>query len=122
MSMNGSGEISTKATRGKPDDGFLGIVRAAALIVVVAGAGGSVGLMLWVGHRNPSRVLLVLFAMWDLSPFIGLGLAGIVAKCEGGTRQSTQFAVPHAHPGCIFGSLRHGHGRRQQYSRQQYSG
>src|SRR5437764_448822 len=31
--------------------------------------------MLHVGRRNPSRVLLVLFAMWVLSPFVGLALA-----------------------------------------------
>ena len=41
----------------------------------MVGATGSIGLMLHVGRRNPSRVLLVLFAMWVLSPFVGLALA-----------------------------------------------
>jgi hypothetical protein len=52
-------EIIAKAGRGRPDGGFLGLLHAVALIAVVAGALGSVGLMLWVGHRNPSRVLLI---------------------------------------------------------------
>lgn len=72
--------ITAKASRGKTDGRFLGLLHAVALIAVVAGALGSVGLMLWVGRRNPSRVLLVLFAIWDLSPFIALVLADIVSK------------------------------------------
>jgi hypothetical protein len=80
MSINGPGETTAKASRGRPDGGFPGLLHAVALSAVVAGAGGSVGLMLWVGHRNPSRVLLVLFAIWDLSPFMALLLADMVSK------------------------------------------
>ena len=80
MRINGPSEITAKASRGRPDGGFLGLLRAVALIAVVAGAVGSVGLMLWVGHRNPSRLLLVLFALWVLSPFIALVLANMVSK------------------------------------------
>src|SRR5712691_218042 len=79
MSINGSSEITAKASRGKSDGGFLGLLRAVARIAVVAGPVGSVGLMLWVGHRNPSRVLLALFVIWDLSPFVALVLADIVS-------------------------------------------
>jgi tryptophan-rich sensory protein len=50
-------------------------VRAVALVAVVVGAAGSIGLMLYVGRRNPSSMLLVLFAIWVLSPFVGLALA-----------------------------------------------
>ena len=80
MSINGPSEITAKASRGRPDGGFLGLLHAVALTAVVAGAGGSVGLMLWVGHRNPSRILLVLFAIWVLSPFMALLLADMVSK------------------------------------------
>ena len=80
MSIDGPGEINSKASRGRPDGGFLGLLRVVALIAMVSGAGGSVGLMLWEGHRNPSRVLLLLFTIWDLSPFIALVLADIVSK------------------------------------------
>jgi hypothetical protein len=50
-------------------------VRVVALVAVVVGATGSIGLMLYVGRRNPSSILLVLFAIWVLSPFVGLALA-----------------------------------------------
>jgi hypothetical protein len=60
--------------------GFLELLRAAALVAVVIGAVGSVGLMMSVGHRNPSRLLLALFLIWDVSPFVGLVLAVMVSK------------------------------------------
>jgi hypothetical protein len=51
------------------------VLRAVALVAVVAGATGSISLMLHVGRRSPSRILLVLFTIWVLSPFVGLALA-----------------------------------------------
>jgi ACR3 family arsenite efflux pump ArsB len=36
--------------------------------------------MLRAGHGNPSRVLLLLFAIWVLSPFVALVFATIVSK------------------------------------------
>jgi len=80
MSINGPSEITAKASRGRPDGGSPALLRAVALIAVVVGAVGSVGLILWVGRGNPSRVLLGLFVIWDLSPFIGLLLAEMVSK------------------------------------------
>jgi hypothetical protein len=55
-------------------------VRGAAVIAVVAGAAGSVGLTLYAGRHNPSRLLMTLFAMWVVSPFAALILAAMVAK------------------------------------------
>jgi hypothetical protein len=72
--------MTSKASRRKTEGGFLVLFHAAALIAVLAGAVGSVGLMLHAGHRNPSRLLLVLFALWVLSPFIALVLANMVSK------------------------------------------
>jgi len=77
---NGPGEITAKASREGPDGGFLRLLHTVALTAVVAGALGSVGLIVWVGHRNPSRVLLLLFVIWDLSPFVALLLADLVSK------------------------------------------
>lgn len=57
--------------------GSLGILHAVALIAVVAGAVGSLGLMLFAGRRNPSVLLIVLFAIWVLSPFVALALANL---------------------------------------------
>jgi hypothetical protein len=72
--------MTSKVSRGSPEGGFLGLLRAAALIAVLAGAAGSVGLMLRAGRRNDSRLLLLLFAIWVLSPFMALILAHVVSK------------------------------------------
>jgi hypothetical protein len=50
------------------------------MIAALVGAGGSIGLMLRVGHRNNSGVLLILFGIWVLSPFVALVLAGSISK------------------------------------------
>ncbi len=76
----GGGELSTKVSRGMPEGGFLALLRASAHIAVPVGAVGSLGLMLWAGRRNDSRILLVLFALWVLSPFMALVLANAVSK------------------------------------------
>ena len=80
MSINGRGESTSEVSRGRPEGGFLGLLRAAALIAVLAGAAGSFGLMLHAGRRNDSRILLVLFTIWVLSPFVALVLADVVSK------------------------------------------
>jgi len=62
--------MTTKVSRKSSESGFLGLLRSAARIAVPAGAVGSVGLMLHAGRRNDSRILLVLFTLWVLSPFV----------------------------------------------------
>ena len=79
MSMNGPGDMTSNANRGSPDGGFLDLLRAGARIAVVAGAVGSVGLTLRAGRSTP-RLLLVLFVLWVLSPFVALAWANMVAK------------------------------------------
>jgi len=79
MSSDDPGETTTEASPGRPDRGSLGRLRALSLVVVVAGAMGSVGLMLRAGQRTP-RLLLVLFTIWVLSPFAALLWANIVSK------------------------------------------
>jgi hypothetical protein len=80
MSLNGRGESTSEVSRERPERGFLGLLRAAALIAVLAGAVGSFGLMHHAGRRNDSRILLVLFTIWVLSPFVALVLADVVSK------------------------------------------
>lgn len=58
---------------------FFGRLRGAALIAVVAGAAGSVGLTLRAGRHTP-RLLLVFFVFWVLSPFAALAWANIVSQ------------------------------------------
>jgi hypothetical protein len=65
---------------GKAESGSLGLLPGAALTAVLAGAVGSAGFMLYIGRRNDSRLLLVLFALWVLSPFMGLVWAHLFSK------------------------------------------
>jgi hypothetical protein len=59
---------------------FFSVLRAAALIALPVGAAGSIGFMLYAGRHNSSRILPVLFALWVISPFVAVGLAGGVSK------------------------------------------
>src|ERR1700757_3470784 len=72
---------------------FLGLLRAVAMIAVVAGAGGSIGLMLRVGRRNDSRILLALFGIWVLSPFLALVFANVVSMRWPGPTRMTLYIV-----------------------------
>jgi hypothetical protein len=92
MSTAGAGEITGMASRGKHDGAFLGVLRAVALIAVVAGAGGSVGLMLRAGGRTP-RLLLALFVIWVLSPFAALAWANMVSKRWSVPTRATLYCV-----------------------------
>lgn len=64
-------------SEGSPEPGPL---RTAAMIAMVAGAVGSIALMLRAGRNNSSGVLLVMFVLWVLGPFVALALANTVAK------------------------------------------
>lgn len=92
MSMNGHGEMTSRASRGRPKGGLLGLLRAVALIAVVAGAAGSVGLMLRAGQRTP-RLLLVIFTLWVLSPFVALLWANMVSKHWSAVTRATLYCV-----------------------------
>jgi len=80
------------ASKGSHDGGFLGVLRAVALIAVVAGAGGSVGLMLRAGRRTPA-LLLVLFVIWVLSPFVALAWANVVSMRWSVPTRATLYCV-----------------------------
>ena len=69
--------MTSKVSRERPE--FLGLLGAAALIAVLVGAVGSVGLLLRAGQRTP-RLLLVIMATWVLAPFIALLWANVVSK------------------------------------------
>src|SRR5579859_6023940 len=80
MHIQGRSEMTSKVPEEWPEAGFLGLLRTAALIAALAGAGGSFGLMIRVGHRNHSGLLLALFAIWVLSPFVALVAATVRSK------------------------------------------
>lgn len=64
----------------RPEGGLFGLLRGVALVAVLAGAVGSFGLMLHVGRRQSSLILIVLFTVWELSPFMALVCAHVVSK------------------------------------------
>ena len=92
MSINGPNEIASKASRGRPEGGFLGLLRAVALIALVVGATGSLGFMLRAGQHTP-RLLLVLFTIWVLSPFVALLWANMVSKRWSVVTRATLYCV-----------------------------
>src|SRR5713226_5399139 len=85
-------EMTPKVSWGRPEGGFLGLLRGAALIAVLAGVVGSVGFLLRAGRRTP-RFLLVLFVLWVLSPFMALVWATMVSKCWSVVTRATLYSV-----------------------------
>jgi hypothetical protein len=78
----------------KSEAWFLSSLRAAALIALLVGAGGSIGLMLHAGQRKHSpRLLLALFAIWVLSPFVALVFANIASKDWSVITRATLYSV-----------------------------
>lgn len=84
--------MTSEVSPEKPEGGFLGHLRAVALIAVVVGAAGSFGLFLRAGQRTPP-FLLVLMAIWVLSPFIVLVWANVVSKHWSSPTQATLYGV-----------------------------
>ena len=86
-----SGETTSEARHRKPED--FGLLRAAALIGLPVGAVGSVALTLYAGRHNESRLLVVLFAIWVLSPFVVLVLASLFSKHWSARTQMALYGV-----------------------------
>ena len=93
MNITGPDEINSKASGRKPEGEFLGRMRTVALMAVVVGAAGSVALMLREGQRSDSIVLLILFTIWVLSPFVALLLANTVSKRWSVLTRMTLYSV-----------------------------
>jgi hypothetical protein len=72
--------MPTRLSPGRPASRFLSLLEGAARIALLIGAVGSVGLMLHAGRRNNSRILLTLFTLWVLSPFLALVLANLASR------------------------------------------
>jgi hypothetical protein len=81
--------VSMSGPRG---GGFLGPLRAMALVAVLVGAIGSVGLTLSAGRHSP-RFLLVLFLLWVLSPFVAFLLVDRVSKGWSVLTRATLYSV-----------------------------
>lgn len=92
MSIDGPDKMTSIASPGRPQGGYLGLLRTMARIAVVTGAVGSVGLMLRAGRRTP-RLLLVLFVIWVLSPFVAIAWANMVSKRWSVLTRATLYCV-----------------------------
>jgi hypothetical protein len=92
MRSDGPGEMPALVSRGRPDDGFLGLLRGVARIAVVVGAVGAVGLMLRAGRSTP-RLLLALFIIWVLSPFVALAWGHMAATRWSVATRATLYCV-----------------------------
>lgn len=84
--------MTSKANRERPERGFLGLLRTVARIVVVAGAVGSIGLML-KASQHPPHFLLILFVIWVLSPFVALLFSNMVSKRWSVLTRATFYSV-----------------------------
>ena len=107
MSRDGAGEATSRV---------LERVRTASMVVLLSGAMGSVALMLVVGRRNSSRLLLVVFAVWVLSPFAVLAAANMVSKTWSALSRTTLYGVMLVlTPGslAVYGNIAFGHPRPQ---------
>ena len=94
--------MTSKESQGKTKAEFFSVLRSAALIALLVGAVGSVGLMLHAGQRSDSRLLLGLFTIWVLSPFVTLLVADIVSKGWSVITRATLYSVMLV---LTFGSL-----------------
>jgi hypothetical protein len=92
MGIDGPNKMTPIASPGKPERGYLDLLRTVARFAVVAGAVGSLGFMLRAGRRTP-RLLLVLFVIWVLSPFAALAWASMVSKRWSILAQATLYCV-----------------------------
>lgn len=92
MSVFRRGEGTAKVSPERPKGRFLGPLRTTALVAVMAGAVGSVGLTLHAGRHSP-RILLVLFAAWVLFPFVALLITSVVSRRWPLLTQATLYGV-----------------------------
>jgi hypothetical protein len=82
----------SKTSQHGPEVGFLGLLRALALIALVIGTVGSLVFMFRAGEHSP-RLLLILFTIWVLSPFVALFWANTVSKRWPALTRATLYCV-----------------------------
>jgi len=58
----------------------LRLLRAAAFVAVMAGAIGSVSMMLRASRHNDSQLFMTLFTIWVLSPFVAFIVVNAVSR------------------------------------------
>jgi hypothetical protein len=79
MGIDAGSETSSKLSRERAER-WLVVLQRTALVTVLAGAAGSLGLMLRAGRHQKSQILILLFTIWVLSPFVCFALTNVVSK------------------------------------------
>lgn len=72
--------MSSNASPGKPESKSFRVLRVAAVDALMTGAAVSLALMLRAGRRQNSLILLLLFGIWVLTPFIAALWVHLVSK------------------------------------------
>ncbi len=67
-------------SRAVDEYGFVNVLRSVAVVAMLVGAAGSITLMLHAGRRQQSRVLMLLFGAWVLSPFVAALVSSSISK------------------------------------------
>jgi hypothetical protein len=94
MGIDGRDDMTPNLGEASQESGFLDLLRSAAVIAVVAGAAGSIGLTLHACRRVGSPGLLMgLFAIWVLSPFVILAVGYVVSKRWSVHTRATLYGV-----------------------------
>ena len=70
-----------------------GFLRGVALLAVLVGAVGSFWLMMRAGSRQSSLILIGLFTVWVLTPFVALAYAHTIAKGWPARAQASVYSV-----------------------------
>ena len=94
-------------------ESFLARLRVTAVISMVVGIAGAIGLFLRAGQRTP-RLLLIGMAIWMLSPFVVLGWANLISKGWSAVVRTTLYCLMVAVPLCsllVYGDDALGHRR-----------
>ena len=69
------------------------LLRTIAVVVVLAGAVGSLVMTLQAGHKNSSVLLVVLFASWVLSPFIAFLITNVMSRLWNDLNRKTLYYI-----------------------------
>jgi hypothetical protein len=93
MSINPPVTEPNGAGPAKPGAEVFRRARAFAMFACVAGAGASLLFMYQVGHRNPSFVLMLLFTVWVLSPFVALLVSAMLSAGWTGPSRAALYGV-----------------------------
>lgn len=85
--------MKPEVSRGIPETGFLSVLRKVALIAMLAGSAGSIALMLYAARHQHSRILLLIFGVWVLSPFLAVAAAISISKRWAAVTRATTYIV-----------------------------